>query len=365
MHLLQSASTKNLKDRRFFIRLATLDDKADIVKIWRADTDMLGGVQFAALNRNIANNTVHVAIADDRIIGFVDYYARQDSWQTIYHIAVDADYRGLRVGAMLLYSVPCPIRLKVTGDNQKAIAFYEHNHLTKTKTEYTKSGRSLYTYELNTLFIQCAGGNPRYPAICKNVGIAYGSRHDGTIYDYPVMIDINWRDYDWSKYMAIIKHHKPIMAMVADYESKDQYWQMRKQVHQLKYNGILRVMVCPKFDGALDDIPDDCIIALSIPSSYAGYLPDFSKLTGRRVHLLGGSVVKQRAIIKKLRGHGAIVVSVDGNGHTKTTNMMWGGGKWQKNNNHVPFFEMVEHSAKTIAKTLNTSAQYRQLKLAF
>ena len=364
MLMLPSPKTKSLLERGFYIRKATQDDKQSIVSIWRQDTAMLGGVQIAGLKRSITSEMCHVAIADNRVIGFVEFYSRKDNWQTIYHIAVKNEYRGLRIGAILLYSVPCPIRLKVTSDNAHAIQFYEHNHMVRVTSESTKTGRILYTYELHALFIQCAGGNPRYPGICNRAGIGYGSRHDSTIYDYPVMLDINWRDYDWNKYRQIIKQHKPIMAMVADYESKDQYWTMRKQVHQLKHNGILRVMVCPKFEGALDDIPEDCVNALSVPSTYAGYLPALSKLRGKLVHLLGGSPVKQRELIVKLRGHGAIVISADGNGHTKTTNMMWCDGKWNSTKNHVPFFDMVQSSARNIAITLNKSTQWKQLALA-
>jgi hypothetical protein len=233
----------------------------------------------------------------------------------------------------------------------------------RIETTQSSTGRDLFTYELSVLFIQCAGNNRKFPDLCQRAGIGYGSRHDDQIRGYPTMLDINWRSYDWNEYRQIIRQHMPIMAMVADYENKDQYHQMMKQVHQLKHIGVLRVLVCPKFDGALFDIPDDCIVAISVPSSYAGYLPPLNELNGRGVHLLGGSPHAQRDLYLKLQGVGAIVVSMDGNSHTRTSGMMWQHGQWKATQNHVPLYDMFETSARNIAAMMQSLNGFKQLPL--
>jgi GNAT superfamily N-acetyltransferase len=362
--LLPRLSTATLQTRAFHVRNATLDDKQAIGAIWRKHTHELGGVQYAGLNRNIAAGTVHVAIADNQIVGFVDFYARKDNWNTVYHIATDSRYSGLGIGAALLWSVPCPIRLKVTADNANAIRFYEHHHMKRTITETLASGRVLHTYELRTWFIQCAGNNRLFPALCKNAGIGYGSRHDDQIRGFPHMIDINWRGYDWQEYLSIIKQHKPIIAMVADYLAPEQKYTMLKQVHQL-WQYVLRVMVCPKFDTAIVDIPDDCIIAVSVPSKYAGYIPPLHQLRGKRVHLLGGSPVKQREYALKIAGQGGIVVSMDGNSHTSHDGRVWDTGRWMHPRNGTPYYDLVARSAKNIATEMQRILEHKQLSLPF
>lgn len=355
----------SIHTRNFLIRRATTADKTTIGKIWRLNTAELGGVQFAGLNKTIAAGTVNVAVLDGVIVGFIEYYARQDNWNTVYHVAVHPHYRRFGIGKQLIYSVPCPIRLKVTQDNTSAITFYESLHFIRTISEKTRGGTNLYVYELRVLFIQCAGNNRKFPAICHAVGIGYGSRHDDQIRGYPTMIDINWRSYDWNEYKTVIRQHHPIMAMVADYETPDKRNLMLKQVTQLKNLGVLRVMVCPKFDGAISHIPDGCIVAVSLQSSYAGFEPNIRELTGRRVHLLGGSPNRQKEWIKKVAGVGGVVVSVDGNTHTRANGKYQDQrGAWVKSELHTPYYALVETSANNIARALQHTATHKQLPLA-
>lgn len=331
------------------IRKATTEDKDAIIKIWRANETMLGKPQYPALNSKIAAGTCHVAEIENSVVGFVVYNARKDGG-TIYYIATDESARNKGVGAALLWSVPCPIRLKVTTDNVDAIRFYEHHHMIKVDSESSRTGRELYIYELKTLFIQCAGNNKKWPELCRESGIAYGSRHDDKIIAWPAMIDINWKSYEWSDYLSILKEHKPIMAMVADYESPEQKDLMLSQVQDLRDLGILRIMVCPKFDTAIADIPDDCVIAVSVPSKYAGYIPPLEQLKGKRIHLLGGSPVKQRNILVKIHGQGGVVISADGNSHTSNDGRIWLNGKWQFPRNRTPYHDLVSESAKNIGR---------------
>lgn len=343
------------------IRKATLEDKEAIAKIWRANDAMLGKPQFAALKRSIEKGACHVAVLDNQVVGFVEFYARRDG-STIYHIATDESARNQGVGAALLWSVPCPIRLKVTADNESAIRFYGHFHMVRVSEETTKTGRLLYVYELKTLFIQVAGNNHKWPESCRVAGIAYGSRHDDKIRAWPTMIDINWKRYDWGKYLEILKVHKPIMAMVADYELPEQKETMLKQVQDLRDLGILRIMVCPKFDNAIADIPSDCVIAISVPSKYAGYIPPMAQLAGKKVHLLGGSPVKQREYFMKINGAGGAVISIDGNSHTSADGRLWKQGRWQFPRNNTPYYDLVSESSVNIASMFQ-AIQEKQLSL--
>lgn len=335
------------------IRKSRIDDKDAIAKIWRKNTSMLGGVQMAALKRSIENGCCHVAEIENKVVGFVEFYTRKDGGNTIYHIATDEQFQKRGIGAALLFSVPCPIRLRVTSDNEKAIRFYEHYNMIRTGEETSRTGRRLFVYELRTLFIQVAGNNVKFPEICRQAGIGYGSRHDDQIRSFPTMIDINWKKYDWSQYLEILKTHKPIMAMVADYESPTQKEIMLEQVQDLRELGILRIMVCPKFDGAIADIPDGCIIAVSVPSKYAGFIPNFKELKGKKIHLLGGSPVKQRDYFLKLNAI-ASVISVDGNSHTSGDGRLWLNGRWQFLKNKTPYYDLVSTSAKNIAKMFSS-----------
>jgi hypothetical protein len=59
------------------------------------------------------------------------------------------------------------------------------------------------------------------------------------------------------------------------------------QVSDLVDLGV-RPMCCPKFTGATYDIPAGVIIAISVPTDYAGFLPDPAEIAGRELHFLGG-----------------------------------------------------------------------------
>ena len=156
------------------------------------------------------------------------------------------------------------------------------------------------------------GGDKTAPKVARMSGMSYGTRHDYKAYDAVYMLDIHWRDYDWAEYVAILAKHKPVLAMVADYEFPSQRETMLTQVADLRRIAIERVMCCPKFVGAIADIPDDVILALSVPTVYAGFLPFPGEVGNRKVHLLGGTPDAQAYCIYHKYPR-ADVVSVDGN----------------------------------------------------
>ncbi|HSS97068.1 MAG TPA: DUF6610 family protein, partial [Terriglobales bacterium] len=189
-------------------------------------------------------------------------------------------------------------------------------------------------------------------------GMAYGTRNDYKAYAPVQMIDIKWKNYDWARYMNRVDEYRPPMAMVADYEHSDQKELLYSQIRDLEKLHIGRVMACPKFVGAIFDIPKDCLIAVSVPTTYAGFLPDFSHLNGRDVHLLGGRPEKQAELLRKLIGAGANVVSVDGSYHA----MKAGFGQWFDGGRWVKLYGRKESNLElTIASGKNITAYLKRI----
>lgn len=94
------------------IRFAKNSDIAAIQQIARQHDSELGRVHKGALETGIQRRSLLVATYGERIVGFVNYWARRDGWQTVYEIAVHKDCKGQRIGAGLLSAVPGPIKLK-------------------------------------------------------------------------------------------------------------------------------------------------------------------------------------------------------------------------------------------------------------
>lgn len=165
--------------------------------------------------------------------------------------------------------------------------------------------------------IYCRGGDPAAPRVARLAGLRYGVRHNMKAYSQDIyMVDIDWQRYDWGDYVAKVKRYQPQIAMVADLTHRWLVGRMLEQFAELA-DIVPRVMVCPKYEGALEHIPSSAIVALSVPTKstkYKGWLPDdLSQLAGRDVHLLGGSPARQAQTMQRVIEAGARVVSVDGN----------------------------------------------------
>jgi GNAT superfamily N-acetyltransferase len=348
------------------IRKATADDVPRILEIARQYRDELGYLHPVGLRQHISAGTVHVAEWYGNIYGFVDYHTRRDGWSTIYHIATDKAVTEQGIGRYLLYSVPCPFRLKVTQDNP-ANTFYQNAGMQLIDTE-TGRKRPLNVYQLRVMVALVHEGKTS-PNIARQSKMAYGIRHDYIVRDWPFMLDIHWKNYDWQDYMQKVAACHPVQAMAADYEHASQRRTLYRQLRDLKAAGVLRVMVCPKFAGAVAHIPSWCIIAISVPSKYAGYVPPLHELAGRRVHLLGGSPVQQRKWQIAIQGAGAVVVSADGNAHERKAQRAgwWTGERWQvigaRQMTPGMYEQLVIDSGRNIVAMLNQNAGLQQLSL--
>lgn len=341
------------------IRRGTADDADQCQHLTRTYRPWFPFVMRVSLIEAAERGELLIAEVDGMFAGFVSYRTRRDGWHTVYELATMPEWAGQGVGRALLYAVPTPIRLKTTADNVDANRFYVGAGMQLVRTE--DAARPLNVYEMRVLCVHVHGNNRRVQEWARAAGMAYGTRHDDTARAWPLMLDINWRKYIWAEYLAKIAQYRPVMAMVADYEHPNQRETMLKQVADLRAAGVLRVLVCPKFHGAVADIPDDCIVAVSIPSRYAGFVPAEHELTGRRIHLLGGSPSKQRDAVLRWN-----VVSADYNAHQRAAQfgVRFEGGRWNRNVIHTgktqEYDATVIENGRAIRTMLNEAAAYHQ-----
>ena len=341
------------------IRKGALSDTDAIDKIARKYKSELAFVRRTLIERAITNKMCHVVELDGAVIGFVLFNTRRDKTTTIYDIAIDPSHTGHGYGRNLLYSVPAPMQLKCKADNQTAIQFYRNAGMTQED-----AGKNLVKFTMQRLVIFCAGNNKRHPQIARAAGMAYGSGQYDKPQDYPFMLDVDWKAKAWRDYLGKVYKYRPVMAIVTDYEHPSQRRELYKQIKDLKRAGVLRIVVVPKFKGAIKHIPLFCIIGLSIPTKsekYAGWLPDWqdmSHITNRRVHLLGGTPSAQSAEVDRVALYGGTVISVDGNGFQKaaTRGNIWT-HKWQATEN-FDYYKTLEQSAINVQRYINNPSAW-------
>lgn len=380
------------------IRRATHDDVDACDKIARACERLakgsLGWVRKDGLHESVDKQTLHGAVWQDAVIGFADFSTpsrgANKGWNVIHALAVHPDERIKGVGRTLLYSVPTPIRLKcpehINGaEYNVANDFYKRAGMILRDADVTQStGKRLNVWEMKVLLELVRGGNKSIPEVANRSGWAYGTRNDYSVFGYPLHIDIEFKKYHdsndagkvkiWAKYIEMIAKYRPVAALVADYMTPEQKPVMLQQIQDLKDLGVIRVMCCPKFEGACYDISDDVIIAVSIPSKYAAYIPADDELVGRRLHLLGGSPPKwfgsrsagnPTGYIARFEGIGAQVISADANLHVRKGYLgdVWSNGKWQNTSMRNQSSALAVASGIAIRNQLHAIADTSQSQL--
>lgn len=354
------------------IRYAISADAKVVRQIAIKQSKWVGFVRSNEIERGIQNRELFVAECNGEVVGFCNWHKRSDTWSTIYALAVLNECQGQGIGQMLLRAVPTPIHLKCM-ENNPANEFYRNAGMRLVKTE---SGRvhALNVYEMRVLSIIVRGNKANVPEICRKTGNAYGIQYNTTAHAWPYMIDSDPVACDWSEMMQVVNKWHPVQALTTDYYP-GQRDTMLSQVADLRAAGVLRIAVCPKFHGAVADIPDDCIVAVSLKTNgklakgankYAGFMPDFEELRFRRVHLLGGSPRLQKDTLVKLQAIGAKVLSVDGNSQfgAAERGSAWIDGRWQrKNGEAVNLYDTQVLSSRNIQRELQTTAQWQQLAL--
>jgi GNAT superfamily N-acetyltransferase len=350
------------------IRYGTENDIEACQRVARPYRKELPFITRAQLRQSIGKRELFVAEVSGQVIGFVRWHSRRDGWQTVYDLAVRQDYLGQGVGRALLYSVKAPLRLKCTQDNTVANRFYANAGMQLSGVEQGKK-RALNVWEMRVLCALVFGGNKKAPEWSRKSGMAYGVQNEDAAAAWPFMLDIHWDKYDWDEYMRLVKDYRPVMAMAADYERPSQRRELYRQIRALKAAGVMRVMVCPKFDGAVYHIPSWCIVAVSVPSQFAGFLPkDLTEYKGRKIHLLGGTPADQIDLIPKIAGVGGVVISLDGNSHETSAKKgsHFESGMWRRKAGQPASYEQtIIYSGKRIVMEVNAAGLVKQLSLGF
>jgi len=199
--------------------------------------------------------------------------------------------------------------------------------------------------------IYCAGGNTRLAQIAIEEGFLYGSRSDD-IRNIRCngIIDINWKKYNWENHKALVATHRPKYAVAPDIVDCNKINETIDLATSLQ-NFCSRVIIVPKIHGVISKIPLSFVVGISLPSSYAGFIPHFKELIGRDIHLLGGTPGQQRSFWKYYSQKGLTITSVDCNSHSKTSDFgsYWNGFKWCKvNSKTIGKYEVFRMSCQGI-----------------
>lgn len=180
--------------------------------------------------------------------------------------------------------------------------------------------------------IYCAGGNRKLANIAVEEGFLYGARSDDIRQGLRCegLIDIRWDNYDWHRHLDHVAFHQPKYAVVPDVMDPHDLAHTLQLATQLEAH-CHRVIVVPKVPGVVKDIPSTYLVGISVPTSYAGFLPNSEELKGRDLHLLGGSPLQQRNLWLEYNSIKAKVLSVDLNCHAKASDFgsYWDGSKWR------------------------------------
>lgn len=135
-------------------------------------------------------------------------------------------------------------------------------------------------------------------------------------------VPLTFADQDWKKpnrarYMDLLAIHRPALATVLDWEEESQLAEVLSWAEEAAQHVSEAVLIVAKVPGGVPMLPrtiggKEVRLAYSVPTSYGGSPLFLTELSGRTVHLLGGSPQKQMELWRYLRAI-ADVRSVDGN----------------------------------------------------
>lgn len=184
--------------------------------------------------------------------------------------------------------------------------------------------------------IYCAKGNKAFMQAAIDAGFLSGAQLPGTIYHPPHFVDQDWTAYQKAlkqspdaasklrdRYITAVKHYKPVMASVLDYEHSHQRCEVLEWAEEIAPH-VDRVMLIPKVSGDIPTLPriiggKPVVLGYSVPTSHGGTDLMLWEFIGFPVHLLGGSPHKQMFLYRNYFRKNC--VSVDGNMHMKMATM--------------------------------------------
>lgn len=201
--------------------------------------------------------------------------------------------------------------------------------------------------------IYCAGGNTRLARIAIDEGFLYGARSDD-IRELRCdgLVDIDWRRYDWRRHLNAITLHRPRYAVAPDVLSLREVPRVLRLAQQIA-DCSARPVIVPKVPGVVRYIPREFLVGVSVPTTYAGFLPPIAELVGREVHLLGGSPRQQRELWLHYCTEGVNVVSADANCHSKASDFgsYWDGKQWcDRDRGWIGKYEAFRRSCQGIVR---------------
>lgn len=165
--------------------------------------------------------------------------------------------------------------------------------------------------------IFCGGNNCRYWEIAMNNNLLYGCRLPneipcGSIY----FSDQDWKHPKMDEYLSLVARYTPVMATILDWEKESQFDEIILYAERIS-SLVEKIIIIPKIPH-IDWIPKyinntPIVLGYSVPTNYGHTRVSISNFSGWDVHLLGGSPHRQYNYYRRLKKHGANVISIDQN----------------------------------------------------
>ena len=172
--------------------------------------------------------------------------------------------------------------------------------------------------------IFCYGSNTEAGKAAEQANWLYGARYPSTIYETPIeFVDIDFKraeDPEYlERYIGFVQKIEPKYAVLPDAFKIDDLDTCYTIAERLT-DAVDTFIIVPKFSGCIERLPEKIgrsvvRIGYSVPTRYGGTDVPIWEFDNREVHLLGGSLKKQVALLDYLN-----VRSLDGNYCAKMAN---------------------------------------------
>jgi len=129
---------------------------------------------------------------------------------------------------------------------------------------------------------------------------------------------VDYQTPDIGRWKEVVEHFRPYLAVVPDIYDLAVLEERLELARWAQSLGVDPILV-PKIPLG-DYVPQEFLLGYSVPSSHGATRIPLWFFAGRRVHLLGGSFVKQIRYANALVGVGATINSLDGNAILKEAN---------------------------------------------
>lgn len=164
-----------------------------------------------------------------------------------------------------------------------------------------------------TTLIYCAAGNKRFAEIAIRRGYQYGAQLPNTIYYPPYFTDQDWKKPNRAKYMEALKHYRPTIATVLDWERVEQFEEVMSWAEEASGYVTEAVIIIPKVVGGVARLPrfingKQVRLGYSASSTFSSTPVGLHEFKGWPAHCLGGSVKTQKHL-----HHVLDLVTADGN----------------------------------------------------